>query len=173
MPQKLAIIKNMVWRSENLSAESYKPKNIDKILELLSKNGYPKKFSKKIIDDYLLRLKTKNCHPELSCNAKYFKFPYINGLTQMIRRILEDDDHKIATYNNNTSRILFSKLKDKIEMKDKTNVIYEIPCSDCDGVYIGQTKQNLEKRIKQTKTIRKLWMGSQIPTYLTLRRYLS
>ena len=104
----------------------------------------------------MLKLDTSRLHPEIKCVTNYFKFPYINGLTQKIRRIIEDEEHKIAVYNSHTTNILFSKLKDKVETKDKTNVIYQIPCAECDGVYIGQTKQNLDKRIKQHKNDSKI-----------------
>ena len=44
---------------------------------------------------------------------------------------------------------LYSTLKDKINVFDRSNVIYKIPCSMCDKCYIGTTKNKLGLRIKQ------------------------
>lgn len=51
---------------------------------------------------------------------------------------------------------VFSKTKQKIEAKDKTHVVYKIPCAgntseNCDSCYIGQTKNQSIKRMKQHK----------------------
>lgn len=45
----------------------------------------------------------------------------------------------------------FTKLKTKTSKNKRSNIVYEIPCSGCNGVYIGQTSQYLENRIKSHK----------------------
>ena len=32
---------------------------------------------------------------------------------------------------------------------ENSNVIYSIPCNDCNGVYVGETNQCLKNRVKQ------------------------
>ena len=39
----------------------------------------------------------------------------------------------------------------KREAMERKEVIYSIPCSDCDKVYIGETKRGLEVRTKEHK----------------------
>lgn len=46
---------------------------------------------------------------------------------------------------------MFSKLKSKIPLNKQSHIIYQIPCNDCNNVYIGQTKQYLEERLKGHK----------------------
>lgn len=48
---------------------------------------------------------------------------------------------------NNTVKTLFSKLKDKLDPQQQSNVIYSIPCVVCDSVYVGLTTQRLKSRI--------------------------
>lgn len=56
---------------------------------------------------------------------------------------------------NQTSKH-FSKLKTKTPTNKKSNVVYEIPCKNCNGVYIGQTSQYLEKRMQVYKYDKKM-----------------
>ena len=39
--------------------------------------------------------------------------------------------------------------KDPIEQNKKCGVVYEVPCRDCSKVYVGQTGNSLETRLKQ------------------------
>ena len=41
------------------------------------------------------------------------------------------------------------KLKDKIPIKEKTDVVYKIHCNDCDRKYIGETGRNLTTRLSE------------------------
>ena len=39
--------------------------------------------------------------------------------------------------------------KDPITSDEITCVVYEVPCKDCDFVYVGQTKRDLNSRLKE------------------------
>ena len=39
--------------------------------------------------------------------------------------------------------------KDKVEKQKKAGVVYEIPCSQCEKVYIGETGRQLGTRITE------------------------
>ncbi|KAI4474396.1 hypothetical protein M0804_014882, partial [Polistes exclamans] len=39
-----------------------------------------------------------------------------------------------------------TKLKDKVDKFDQSNLVYKIPC-ECEKSYIGQTKKKLKKRL--------------------------
>ncbi|KAI4473653.1 hypothetical protein M0804_015250 [Polistes exclamans] len=45
---------------------------------------------------------------------------------------------------------IFTKLKDKVDKLEQSNLVYKIPC-ECDKCYIGQTKQKLKKSLEQHK----------------------
>lgn len=47
---------------------------------------------------------------------------------------------------NTVGRTLFTKIKDRTLIQETSNVVYKIPCKDCNRFYIGQTKQKTKKR---------------------------
>ena len=57
-------------------------------------------------------------------------------------------DTTVCHTANNLLAANYTKLKPKIPKNQKSNIIYQIPCDNCEGVYIGQTSQYLENRIK-------------------------
>lgn len=44
---------------------------------------------------------------------------------------------------------IFSKPKDPVTIKQRTNAVYSIPCSDCEKAYLGQTKRQFGKRLSE------------------------
>lgn len=84
--------------------------------------------------------------------TRFFRFPYIKGLTQEFKAFLTKMDSRAVFYNLNTLNQFFSRIKDTIPKELKSNVVYCIPCLDCDKEYIGQTSQHLKKRVAQHKT---------------------
>ena len=43
------------------------------------------------------------------------------------------------------------KVKQPRDDKKKKGVVYEVPCGECDSVYIGETSRTLEKRLSEHK----------------------
>ena len=52
-------------------------------------------------------------------------------------------------YTPDTLRKLLSKPKDEIPKDKECNVVYRIPCADCNAVYIGETKRTLIQRTRE------------------------
>ncbi|XP_062711065.1 uncharacterized protein LOC134289085 [Aedes albopictus] len=79
----------------------------------------------------------------------YRSMPHIPMLTRTISNILKKDYNnvKIATRNIKTTKTLLKPVKDPIPPLDQNNVIYSIPCNDCNNVYIGMTTNHLKRRI--------------------------
>lgn len=72
--------------------------------------------------------------------------------TVIVKGILKKHNLKVAytTCNNNSKN--FTKLKSRDSMTSTWNVIYSIPCSDCDKNYVRTTSQVFKYRL--TKHIR-------------------
>lgn len=157
--QKMNTAYNFVNRVLSLSSECYQKKNIQIIYHTLHNNNYPRNIIKHTIHSWLHR----NTHPNFENTTSpsqpqiYRSLTYIEGLSEKICKLTRKytNNVQIAHKSNVCLRNIFTKLKEKTPMNRKTNVIYEIPClggtdenSKCNLTYVGQTKQFLEKRIR-------------------------
>jgi len=84
----------------------------------------------------------------------YFSIPFLNNKTStriknLFRIHLPENCSITLKPINKTEDIIYTNAKDKINKLMKTNIIYKIPCQNCNLSYIGQTKQFLADRIKQ------------------------
>ena len=69
--------------------------------------------------------------------------PYVAGMSEDIRRVCRKFNIRVVFKSRQTLRSLLTKVKGK-----QSNVVYRVPCS-CGQVYIGETKQRLETRLKE------------------------
>ena len=75
--------------------------------------------------------------------------PYIQGVTESIKRILNSHNVKVAQKPFQSLGHIFAKLKDTVTKEQRTDAIYSIPSNDCDNEYIGQTKRQFSTRLKE------------------------
>ena len=75
--------------------------------------------------------------------------PYIQDTTEKLSRILKS--YSISSYHKPTNKLrdLLVHPKDKLSACEKSNVVYEVPCKNCQSVYIGETGRLLSIRIKE------------------------
>ena len=59
------------------------------------------------------------------------------------------DDFKFGSKISNKLSKYYTNMKDKIPVLDQSDVIYEINCLHCPGTYIGETSQQLHRRMYQ------------------------
>lgn len=67
-----------------------------------------------------------------------------NNITNQIKRSLSND-FQIISKSTTTIKTLLQRHTEKT----KTGGIYEIPCSHCPQVYVGETSRSIEKRLKE------------------------
>ncbi|XP_062715754.1 uncharacterized protein LOC134291688 [Aedes albopictus] len=79
----------------------------------------------------------------------YRSIPYVPSLSDRVTKILSKDypEITIATRQHRTVKNLHSKIKFPVKKDEISNIIYKIPCNDCDACYIGMTRNNLRKRL--------------------------
>ena len=75
--------------------------------------------------------------------------PYIQGVMEPIKRILNSHNVKVAQKPFQTLGHIFTKPKDPVTKEQRTDAIYSIPCDDCDNDYIGQTKRQFGASLKE------------------------
>ena len=145
---KSSVVQTLLNRAESIpSKEQDKIKERQRVFRSLHEgNGYPKE----LIRSKLRRRKEKN--QDKHEDKEYCGFaalPYVEGTTERIKRVLDDYNINTCVKPLCTLRQLLSKPKDNISLEKKTGVVYEIPCGDCEAVYIGETGRSLGTRQKE------------------------
>ena len=98
--------------------------------------------------------------PQENCN-NYAVLPFINGVTQPITRILKKHDIQVVNKPFKTLRQEFPSPKFRPPIEKQCNLVYKIPCADCDWCYIGETGRCLETRKKEhIKNVKTFASGS-------------
>ena len=75
--------------------------------------------------------------------------PYISSLSETIRRILGPLDIRVAFCPHSTLRHQLVHPKDPVPMDQCTGVVYQIPCSECPKVYVGQSGRTLKQCLSE------------------------
>ena len=120
-----------------------KRKEIKYIKTALNKNSYPswilcsRKITKAEITD------------SPRSNKGYVIIPYFPGLSEKIRRSLIPYGVKTIMKPGTKLGQILSSHKDKIQSNKRQGAIYQIPCKECNMVYIGETKRSFETRKKE------------------------
>ena len=105
---------------------------------MLKENGYQEsiisKIFKKITNNHSLSQSQRQTQAtdikehEIKISIK---LPYVEGTSEKLRRILRSHKIKSTFYAENILRKLLCKLKDRVAIEDKSNIVYEIDCSNC------------------------------------------
>ncbi len=140
------------------------------IFKYLSHNKYPKFLISKLIT----RFESNHLNSSITSNVSnltlvpYKSIQYVRGLSERLASILNKNDIncKITFSVSHTLGQIFSKLKDSTSKFLRCNVIYKIPCLDCNLVYIGTTGQLLKNRLSGHKSDVKLPMRNPLATSL-------
>ena len=159
MRQKINTIIGMKHRMERISDVEWKIRNLEKLMQLFGNNGYPRGMLRR-----LLFCETRPQNDELPqaaqedlVNSTYRKLLSLPGVTDSAIQFLRPlTDVKIVKYNGTKIQGLFKKVKDSTPTDYLSNVVYKIPCLDCEKCYVGQTTQWLKNRITQHKSDAKL-----------------
>ena len=101
--------------------------------------------------------------------------PYIQGIAEPIRRVLNNCGIKVALKPFQTLGHIFAKPKDRVPTDQKTPAVYSIPCGDCEKVYLGQTKRQFCTRLKKHEGLfliltaqNQLWLSRCVKQAITL-----
>ena len=86
-------------------------------------------------------------------------FPYITGVSHTLKRVLADRSIRVILklcYSEVIRVILkpcnlLVKPKNPVPLLKRSDVVYQVRCSDCPISYIGETKRHLKIRIEEHK----------------------
>ena len=119
-------------------------RELQRIATAMEGNGYPKQFTEKAISRQLKRpaagkLERVINEPDQP-KMEIARIPYVNGLSQEIRRIAHMVGVRYSFFMLNTLRSLY-QAKDSLPQETMTNAVYSVTCKTCDAEYIGETKR--------------------------------
>lgn len=149
---------NFIRRVLNISDNVFHKDNKRRISAILHKNNFPSPVILNLINN-----QSKHTVPEKNTKELIFKsMPYIPSFSERFKNsnILDKEKYCLALKTNNTLKSLFTNTKSKVNMEDKSNIIYQITCSGneqttCNKIYVGTTKSKLKTRISGHKTDQK------------------
>ena len=85
--------------------------------------------------------------PKPSDHSLLASFPYDNSYVSSIKKALDKYDIGTTFQSNHTLKSLLTHTKTPTPSHIQQNVIYKVPCDDCEAFCIGQTCRLLIKRI--------------------------
>ena len=146
--QKMSVAKTLLGMADCLpSSFDSKAKERKYVSNVLKANGYTKTF----LHNCQKPVTTSNSLDEREPATSFAVIPYIQGVTEPIKRVLNSHNVKVAQKLFQTLGHIFAKPKDPVTKEQRTDAIYSIPCNDCDNEYIGQTKRQFGTHLKEHK----------------------
>ena len=148
---KRSVITALFDRADNIvSNEKDKIEEKHFISAALQQNTYPKEIIQRTVRKHIRRKEQSREHPEEEPeHTKSINLPYIQGLSEQLKRALNKHNIKATFYTQTTLRSLLSKPKDPIPKEDRNNAIYQLNCKDCEAVYVEETKRTLNIRAEE------------------------
>lgn len=159
---KLNTAEGLVRRIFTLSSYEFWDKNVNIARELLTKNNFPRTLADKMIIKVKAQVASERSDVSSAVNhissvdpPIYKGVTYVRGLSEKLNAAVfsKIDRLKPAFRSKNTVGFKhFTKLKERVDTQDRSNVIYSIPCKYCDKKYIGMTTQKVKARINGHKS---------------------
>ncbi|XP_041460800.1 uncharacterized protein LOC121411955 [Lytechinus variegatus] len=112
------------------------------ITSALISNGYPRSFVNRVA-------KKKSAPSEQLAQFKSaIVIPFVDGIAHLLRRRLERHGIRVI-FKSDSIRSQLVRPKDRPIPDRRDGVVYKIPCSTCDKVYIGETGRPVGERMKE------------------------
>ncbi len=112
------------------------------VINDLKANGYPESFIKSAGE-----LNKTNTQPRAQENPKvYTSIPYVEGVSERVRRILSRENIKTAFKPVRTLENIFKKPKDRPNKERLKGIVYKVTCRTCSFAYVGERKRNWKSR---------------------------
>ena len=77
--------------------------------------------------------------------------PYVESVTEKATRVFRRHGISTAVRPHNTLRKMLVHPKDKRDPLSTTDCVYELPCSNCNLTYIGETGRRFSTRLNEHK----------------------
>ena len=126
----------------------------ERVVDALKQNGYPLRFIQRhLCWSNLPRPVEDDRKPPRTSLI----LPYISSLLQTVRRILEPLDIRAAFCPYSTLIRQLVHPKDPVPTNQCRVMVYQIPCSECPKVYVGQSGRTLKHRLSEHRRALQKW----------------
>ncbi|CAF5092844.1 unnamed protein product [Rotaria sp. Silwood1] len=177
---KLGLIKTLVIRIYRLcSTREIINNELDLLRKTLTNNGYPPHIIKRGITEGEILIKTMSQTKKAedkNKNVIFFTIKYYgqesiifaSRINKLCKKLLPNLKIQFAFKKHMSIRSIFlPKLKGIDEEKKKKNLVYSIPCKNCDKIYIGETSRMKDTRMKEHEAkIRTLSLDSKLAEHI-------
>ncbi|CAF3277607.1 unnamed protein product, partial [Rotaria sp. Silwood2] len=145
------------------STDAYRNEETKRLKIVLSKNGYPNHIIRKGIKEGQLLIKRCNQQKQNNSPTKkniYFIINYYGNETLLFAEQVKKKCAKLipnikinfAFRKTNTLKGVFLPLqKGKDPNRTDCKIVYKIPCTNCDSIYIGETSRDKKLDYKNIK----------------------
>ena len=157
---KINLIKTLTYRALNICSSKQLFDKERKLIETtMIKNGYPVNFVRRKINNIIDQQREANHTGQNKSKKKLFIPITYHGnetiiLSTKIKNMIESFFPTVeVTFGFRKGLTLAKLFMENFKGKDPMDigVIYKLTCNTCDQVYIGQTKLNVNERMKQHK----------------------
>ena len=143
--QKLGVVKTLNRRAINVCSDDTSLKQEKEVLtNAFHGCGYPDWAIRSAKAPSIQWVNEKEEDPK-----GFVSIPYIKGVSEPISRILSGIGVKVAMKPTNTVKQSLVRPKDRENDENRSGVVYQISCQDCDAQYVGQTGRHLGERLKE------------------------
>ena len=137
MCHKRSVVNKLLKRANNIpSTNKGRREETQRFKAVLRDNNYPMSF-------------IRNCKRALTEQPAENSFNgfvvllYVQGVSEKIGRIFKQQKVKVAYKPQQTTNSLFPRPKELDDSdRQKSGIVYEINCTQCNFVYYGQTKDH-------------------------------
>ena len=141
--QKLTVAKTLLSRvNTHITDTTQKHSELQNIRSTLRLNGFPTRTT---------FLTSRQLRSQNTQDNHFTSIPYIQGTSEKIKSVLNEAGVKVAIKPIHSIDRILPSPKDPLTLKEKSCLVYEVPCFDCDFVFIGQTKRDLKSRLAEHK----------------------
>ena len=77
--------------------------------------------------------------------------PYVPRYFEALSKILKNVGILVCSKTHLTLKDILPKAKDSVKRSSRPGVVYQIPCRDCTGIYIGETGRAYKTRLAEHK----------------------
>jgi len=140
LQHKQSVVNTLLDRAKKLSSTTQGLNSeLKYVKRTLLFNGYPK---------WMIKDKKKKQYNRPEFRSKVV-LPYSADLGETLKSILER--HRIRTIFKPVIKLSTTLAlgKDAVPANKRRDVVYEIPCGNCEHMYIGETKRSLSTRLKE------------------------